>query len=98
MGVTMGSVSACQARAPQFGRRSVLACLGTRSIKVRTQGLSGRIREVRVHGGGLHLRETDLTGIRKDFSTFPMEVRTGSLRQVRGPSPLGQEEGTGTHP
>lgn len=98
MGVAMGWVSACQALAPQFGRRSVLACLGTRSIKVRTQGLSGRISEVRAHGGGLHLRETDLSGIRKDFSTLPMDVRAGCLRQVRGPSPLGQEEGTGTLP
>lgn len=43
MGVAMGSVSACQAQAPQFGRRSVRACLSTRSIKVRTQELSGRI-------------------------------------------------------
>lgn len=88
----MGLVSAC--RAPGSAVWTSL-CLGLSRHALRQGKNQGTLG---AHGVGLHLRETDLSGIREDFSTLLTEVRADSLRQVRGPSPLGQEEGTGALP
>lgn len=44
---------------------------------------------MRAHGGGLHLPEIDLSGIRQDFSTLHMEVGASGQRPV----PLGPGRG-----